>query len=146
MMDSHESGIFKDEFTVAQSEIDGNGHVNNVVYVQWMQDVAIRHGKALSSEHGLGGDIGVWVARSHFIEYLRPAFAGDHVQASTWIANLSRVRARRRYQFMRLTDGVVLAKGETDWVFINPESGRPRSIPEEIKSAFIVVPDELHKA
>ena len=139
-------GVYCHEFTVSQSEIDSNGHVNNVVYVQWMQDVAIRHGKALSSEHGLGGDIGVWVSRSHFIEYLRPAFAGDQIQARTWIANLSRVRARRRYQFMRKSDGVVLAKGETDWVFINPESGRPRSIPEEIKAAFMLVPDELHKA
>ena len=145
-MELHTDGIFRHEFTVSETVIDTNGHVNNVVYVQWMQDVAIRHGKALSSEHGLGGDIGVWVARSHFIEYLRPAFAGDHVQARTWIADLSRVRARRRYQFARLADGVILAKGETDWVFINPESGRPRSIPEEIKSAFIVVPDELHKA
>ena len=145
-MELHTDGIFRHEFTVTQSEIDGNGHVNNVVYVQWMQDVAIQHAAACVSESILREVGGAWVARSHFIEYLRPAFAGDQIQARTWIADLSRVRARRRYQFMRLADGVVLAKGETDWVFITATSGRPRSIPDEIKSAFIVVPDELQKA
>ena len=141
MENSQSDGIFRHEFTVPEAVIDGNGHVNNVAYVQWMQDVAVRHAKALSSEYGMGGDIGIWVARSHFIEYLRPAFAGDNVQAQTWIADLRRVRARRRYQFVRLSDGVVLAKGETDWVFINAKTGRPQSIPEEIKAAFTLVPD-----
>ncbi len=142
MTDSHESGIFNDEFTVPEAVIDGNGHVNNVAYVQWMQDVAIRHATALTRAGEIGDKIGTWVARSHYIEYLRPAFAGDRVQASTWIADLRRVRARRRYEFVRQSDGVMLAKGETDWVFIDATTGRPQSIPEEIKSAFTLVPDQ----
>ena len=88
-------------------------------------------------------DIGAsWVVRSHHIEYLRPAFADDRIEASTWIVNFSRVRSLRRYKFVRPSDGVVLARGETDWVFINAETGRPCSIPEEIKAAFTLVPDE----
>jgi len=141
-MELHVDGIFRYEFTVPESAIDGNGHVNNVAYVQWMQDVAVRHATASSSADGMGGGAGIWVARSHYIEYLRPAFAGDRVQANTWIADLRRVRARRRYRFVRPFDGAVLAQGETDWVFINPATGRPRSIPDEIRQAFAVVPDE----
>lgn len=133
-------GVFVHEFFVSASAIDENGHVNNVQYVQWMQDVAVRHVTASSSVDGMGGEAGIWVARSHSIEYLRPAFAGDRIQASTWIADLRRVRARRRYRFVRRSDGAVLAEGETDWVFVNPATGRPRSIPEEIKAAFSVAP------
>ena len=140
-MKSHEEGIYRYEFTVSSDVIDGNGHVNNVAYVQWMQDMAVRHASALISESVLREISGALVARSHHIEYLRPSFAGDNVEARTWIAALSRVRARRRYEFWRQSDGVVLAKAETDWVFIDPATGRPRSIPEEIKAAFTVVPD-----
>ena len=140
-MNSLEAGIFRYEFTVPEAVIDVNGHVNNVAYVQWMQDVAIQHAAALVSESVLREIGGAWVARSHHIEYLRPTFAGDDIEARTWIADLRRVRAHRRYQFVRLSDGVVLAKGETDWVFIDTDTGLPRSIPEEIKAAFPLVPD-----
>jgi len=135
-------GVYQDEFTVPEAVIDTNGHANNVAYVRWMIDVAIKHSRASGSyelmhEHG-----GSWVVRSHHIEYLRPALLDDRIEASTWIVNFSRVRSLRRYQFVRVSDGAVLAKGETDWVFIDATSGRPRSIPEEIKAAFTIVPDE----
>jgi acyl-CoA thioester hydrolase len=133
--------IYRSEFTVPETAIDGNGHVNNVAYVQWMQDIAIAHFAATGGAdlmHDVGG---TWVARSHHIEYLAPAFAGDRVEAATWIATLRRVRSMRRYAFTRVSDGKILARGETDWVFVNAESGRPSSIPEEIKRAFTLVPD-----
>jgi len=129
------------EFVVSDAVIDENGHVNNVVYVQWMQDIAIAHFAATGGAdlmHDLGG---TWVARSHHIEYPAPAFAGDCIEATTWIASLRRVRSVRRYAFTRLSDGVLLAKGETEWVYVNAETGRPSSIPEAIKRAFTLVPD-----
>jgi acyl-CoA thioester hydrolase len=92
-------GVYRDEFTVPTTDIDENGHVNNVSYVQWMQDVAIRH-FAVSGGEGPMQDAGaMWVARSHHIEYLRPGFTGDCVQACTWIASFSRVRSVRRYKY-----------------------------------------------
>ena len=133
--------IYRDEFTVPETAIDGNGHVNNVAYVQWMQDIAIAHFTATGGAdlmHDLGG---TWVARSHHIEYLRPAFAGDRIEASTWVANLRRVRSLRRYEFTRVSDGKTLARGETDWVFVDAVSGRPCTIPEEIRRVFTLVPD-----
>jgi len=135
-------GVYQDEFNVPAEAIDANGHANNVAYLRWMIDVAVKHFHASGcapTMHDIGAS---WVVRSHHIEYLRPAFADDRIQASTWVVSFSRVRSLRRYKFVRLSDGVVLAKGETDWVFVNAASGRPRSIPEEIKSAFTLVPDE----
>jgi len=131
-----DDAIYRSEFTVPQDAIDGNGHVNNVAYVQWMQDVAIAHFAAIGGAdrmHDLGG---TWVARSHHIEYLAPAFSGDRVEAATWIATLRRVRSMRRYAFTRVSDGILLAKGETEWVYVDTETGRPSSIPEAIKRAF----------
>jgi acyl-CoA thioester hydrolase len=134
-------GIYRREFTVPEHVIDRQGHVNNVAYVQWMQDVAIAHFAAVGGVdlmHDVGG---TWVARSHHIEYLAPAFAGDRVAATTWVASLLRVRSLRRYAFKRVSDGKTLARGETDWVFVSAESGRPSSIPKAIKGAFTLVPD-----
>ncbi len=136
------AGVYQDEFNVPEEAIDGNRHVNNVAYLRWMIDVAVRHFRASGSAdtmHEVGAS---WVVRSHHIEYLRPAFAGDRIQASTWIVNFSRVRSLRRYKFVRLSDGALVARGETDWVFVDAKSGRPRSIPEGIKLAFTLVPDE----
>ena len=133
-------GVYRNEFTVPEDVIDRQGHVNNVAYVQWMQDIAVQHFMTTGGVDAMHEVGGMWVARSHHIEYLTPAFAGDRVEATTWVASLRRVRSLRRYQFKRLSDGKTLARGETDWVFVNAETGRPSSIPEAIKQAFTLVP------
>jgi len=139
--DTAGQGIYRDEFTVSEDVIDGNGHVNNVTYVQWMQDVAIAHFAAVSGVDLMRDLDGAWVARSHHIEYLSPAFAGDRIEASTWIVSFRRVRSVRRYAFTRVSDGKTLARGETEWVFVNAESGRPTAIPETIRQIFTLVPE-----
>lgn len=131
--------IFRDEFLVPPGAIDANGHVNNVVFVQWMQDVAIRHFEAAGCAEAMRQAGATWVVRSHTIEYLAPAFAGDRLQVSTWVVDFSRVRSLRRYQFARASDGRRLVRGETDWVLVNAATGRPCSIPETIRRAFALV-------
>ncbi|MEX0322266.1 MAG: acyl-CoA thioesterase [Puniceicoccaceae bacterium] len=124
------------EFTVPEDAIDANGHVNNVVYVQWMQDLAIKHWYHIGGadiDHAAGC---TWVARSHHIEYLRPAFKGDRIIAKTWIATAGKVRSMRRYNFRRAGEDKLLAQGETDWVFIDVSSGRPKPIPAYVRDNF----------
>ncbi len=138
---AREEAIYREEIVVPNDVIDGNGHVNNVAFVQWMQDVAVRHFAAIGGidlMHAVGG---TWVVRSHRIEYLRPAFADERIEARTWVADCRRVRSVRRYEFKRVSDGKILAKGETDWVFVNAETGRPSRIPEEIRRVFELAPD-----
>jgi acyl-CoA thioester hydrolase len=77
-----------------------------------------------------------WVVRSHLIEYLSPAFVGDEIEVRTWVANIRRVRSLRRYEFIRKADGKLLVKGETDWVFVDAETGRPLGIPDEVARLF----------
>ena len=133
--------VFRLELVVSPSVVDGNRHVNNVVYVQWMQDVALKHSAATGCTRLTAAAGATWVARMHRIEYLRPAFAGDTLAILTWVADFRKVRSLRRYQFIRTTDKKVIAQGETDWVFVDAETGRPRGIPKEIAAAFVLVPD-----
>ena len=130
------TGVYRHQFIVPESAVDQNGHVNNVVYVQWMQDVAILHYEAAGGSQAMQDAGATWVARSHHIEYLKPLYAGEDVIALTWVENLRRVRSLRRYQFLRQSDNVLLARGETDWVFIDIASGRPRMILEDIISKW----------
>ena len=134
--DSRVSAIFRTEFTVPPQVIDGNGHVNNVAFVQWMQDVAVRHFESVGGAELMRQAGAIWVARSHQIEYLAPAFAGEPLVAQTWVASFGRVRSLRRYEFLRARDGRLLVRGETDWVLVNAATGRPCAIPESIHQAF----------
>jgi acyl-CoA thioester hydrolase len=127
--------------TIPADSIDGNGHVNNVSYVRWMQEAAIRHFEALGGTPLMLEAGATWVVRSHKIEYLSPAFAGEEVEVHTWIANARRVRSLRKYEFVRPSDGRVLVKGETEWVYVDARDGHPVTIPQHIVKLFQLVQD-----
>jgi acyl-CoA thioester hydrolase len=129
------SPIYVKLFTIPKTAIDENGHVNNVVYVQWMQDVAVEHYASIDGIQAQGADA-TWVVRSHKVEYLLPAYAGEEVEIRTWVENIQRVRSLRKYEFVRKADGKTLVKGETDWVFVDVKSGRPLAIPQEVADVF----------
>ena len=134
--------IFRHTFTVPADAIDVQGHTNNVEYVRWMQEVAVRH----SAEQGwpmerYAREKTGWVVRSHSIEYLLPSRAGEELTVLTWVAGFRSRSSPRRYLFWRASDRQVLARAETLWVFVDAGTGRPRAIPEELSSAFEIVPD-----
>jgi acyl-CoA thioester hydrolase len=131
--------IFSKRFEVPADAIDRQGHVNNLAYVTWMQDVAIEHSAAVGWPMDRYAAIGAgWVVRSHFVEYLRPAFAGDH----TWVPEFTHRSTPRRYLFVREGDNRLLARAETRWVFIDLTTGRRRDLPDELIGAFETVPDD----
>ena len=135
--------IFNFQMTIPADAIDENGHVNNVAYVQWMQDVATMHSDAQGCTREFYRQFNSsWVVRSHRIEYLRPAFVGDEIIIQTWVCNLKRTRSLRRYHFLSARDNSILARAETDWVYINTETGRPRSIDREVAEAFELATSE----
>ena len=141
-----DDAIFRHVITVPETAIDPNRHVNNVVFVQWMQDTAIKHFESIVSLRSLKEANLAWVVRTHQIEYFSPAFAGEQIQISTWIVNFSRVRSLRRYRFDRASDGKLLVRGETDWVMVNRTTGRPASIPDDVRNAFKLHDDTQQSA
>jgi len=129
------SSIYTKTILIPQSAIDENGHVNNVAYVQWMQDIAVEHYTSIGGVEAQGPDA-TWVVREHRIEYLLPAFADEEIEIRTWIENIRRVRSLRKYEFARKVDGKILVKGETDWVFMDAKTGSPRAVPEQVTKIF----------
>lgn len=134
--------IYTTTIDVAADAIDANRHVNNTAYLRWMQDVAVEHSAALGWPLRRYFEAGAtWVVRSHFVEYLRPAFEGDDLRLATWVSDLDEPRSTRRYVFWRDGDPRPVARAETLWVFVDLETGRPRGIPAEVASAFSLQPD-----
>jgi acyl-CoA thioester hydrolase len=135
--------IYSKRFAVPSSAIDRQGHVNNLAYVAWMQDVAIEHSAAVGWPMDRYLTLGAgWVVRSHFVEYLRPAFAGEGLAVHTWLPEFTQRSTPRRYLFVREHDRQLLARAETRWVFVDLATGRRRTLPEELLAAFEVVSDE----
>ena len=134
------SSVYSKTITIPSHAIDENGHVNNVTYVQWMQDIAVEHYSSIGGIKAQGPD-STWVVREHRIEYLLPAFSDEIIEIRTWVENIRRVRSLRKYEFVRRSDGKVLVKGETDWVFINAKTGEPKAVPIEVVKVFEITRD-----
>jgi acyl-CoA thioester hydrolase len=138
-----QAGIFSKQFEVPGDAIDLQGHASNLAYVGWMQEVAIEHSAAAGWPMRRYLELGVgWVVRSHFIEYLRPAFAGERLSAHTWVPRFDQRSTPRRYLFVREPDRQIVAQAETQWVFVDLTTGRRRPLPAELLNAFEPVADD----
>ena len=134
--------IYQYKLTVPDDALDVNGHVNNIEYIRWMQLAAVLHSDIQGCTKATI-DIGAtWVVRTHYIEYLRPAFAGENIIVLTWVSNFRRVQSLRRYRIIRIGDNAILVEGETDWVFVDAKTGRLRSIPKDVILKFEVLPKD----
>lgn len=135
--------ILVESFTIVPESIDMNGHVNNQEYVRWMQDIATAHSHEQGWTVARYLDSGTtWVIRSHYIEYIRPAFLGDDLMVATWVAGIGAQTSPRKYRFVRVRDGKTVVEAETLWVYCDATSGRPLAITPEVRDAFPVVSDE----
>lgn len=135
--------IFEQTFTVTPEQIDGQEHVNNLVYMHWIVDSATAHSRAQGwpdsryIEEGVG-----WVVRSHQIEYLKAAFEGDRLLLRTWISELKRVTSKRRYEIYRINDDgeqEKLIQAETNWAFVDRQTGKPTRVHPDFVNSFEVV-------
>lgn len=135
--------LYSKRFAVPAEVIDQQGHVSNLAYVAWMQDVAIEHSAAAGWPMDRYLAIGAgWVVRSHFIEYLRPVFADERLAVHTWVPRFDQRATPRKYLFVREHDGRLVAEAETKWVFVDLTTGRRCSLPPELLNAFEALPDE----
>ncbi len=128
---------------VPEAAVDAHGHANNLEYLRWMVDAAVQHSAAQGWPAERYLELGQsWFVRSHTIEYLRPADAGERVAIVTWVAGTDERSSPRRYWCVRMRDRRVLAKAETVWIWVDLHTGRARPIPERVRQAFEVVTDE----
>lgn len=135
--------IYTRSIAVTSAVIDANGHVNNLEYLRWMQEVATAHSVAQGwpVDRYLANGLSCFV-RSHFIEYQSPAFQGDTLSVHTWVKGMGSRSSPRRYLFWREDDGKAIARAETLWVFVDVRTGRPHRVPPELREAFPVIPSD----
>ena len=127
--------IFTQQITAPASAIDELGHVNNAVWVQWIQDVAVEHWRTVAD---LAHEAAyVWVIVRHEIDYLRPAFAGDVVTARTWVGEAPKGARFDRHMEFTGEDGKVRVRARTYWAIIDKASGRPIRVPPEVVAPFL---------
>ena len=117
--------------TVRPGDIDELGHVNNVVYLRWVQDAAVAHWRALTTpaqQQGLA-----WVVVRHEIDYKRQAREGERLIARTWVGPASRSTFERHTEIIRAEDRKLVVRARTVWVPVDPGTGRPTSVPSDIR-------------
>lgn len=131
------SQIFELALTVEAKHIDALGHVNNVVYVQWMQDVATAHieqlGLGLSEYLALKHAM---VAVEHQMQYRKAAFEGDQLILRTWLSDLNALYSFREYAFYRPADESLLFTAKTKWACVEIATGRPKRMSPTFTQAY----------
>jgi acyl-CoA thioester hydrolase len=126
--------VFRLDFEPAPADIDENGHVNNVVYLRWAQDMGVAHWRSLAPPDALVQ--WAWVALRHEIDYRRELKLGETAQGRTWVAEAA--NGPRFDRFIRLDHpaGGMCAQVHTTWVLIEQATGRPRRVPDWITEMF----------
>jgi acyl-CoA thioester hydrolase len=130
---------FEIDVVIHPGDVDGMGHVNNIVYVRWVQEVALAHWVAVAPAEAQAAM--TWVVLRHEIDYLRAALPGDAVRARTWIGQAQAIRYERHTEIAR-ADGTVLARGRTLWCPVDLATGRPKRVPPEVRAAFSTAVEE----
>lgn len=133
-------GVYEHRHDVAPEEIDELDHVHNLHYLAWALTAARAHSSAVGWPLARYLELGrAWVVRSHAIEYLRPARRGDAVVVRTWVTEMGKVHSRRKYEIVRPADATVLARAETQWVFVDLATQSLGRVPDELRAAFPIV-------
>ena len=128
-------------------DIDGQNHVNNTVYLRWVQDVATAHWKSLASAEAQNA-IG-WIVLRHEIDYRSAATLGDEIVLRTWVGEASRLKFERFTEIRRKirlretgyggqVDTELLAQARTLWVPIDSRTGKPTRVSAEVREKFSV--------
>jgi acyl-CoA thioester hydrolase len=134
---SEPSSVHLHRLVAATDDIDELGHVSNVVYVRWILTAALGHSSAVGWGPEQYRDLGAtFVVRRHEIDYLLPVFAGDAIELETRVEWWKGASSLRRTSIRRASDGAEVARGATLWAFVDMRAGRPRRIPESVRTAF----------
>ena len=126
--------IFELPITVLASDIDQLGHVNNVTYLRWVQDVAVAHWQAAAPAADQARLL--WVVVRHEIDYRRPAFLKDQILARTWVGAAAGRRFERHTELLRAADRQLLARARTVWCPLDKQTGKLTAVSPEVRARF----------
>lgn len=121
--------------TAVAADIDALGHVNNTVYLRWVQDIAIAHWSKLATDQ-MQQEI-VWMVLRHEIDYKAAAKEGDNLILKTWIGTAEGLRFDRHTEILNV-DRKLLVQAKTVWCPIDPQTGRPKKVSPDVRRMFSV--------
>jgi acyl-CoA thioester hydrolase len=130
-----DQAAFELALEIQPADIDQLGHVNNVVYLRWVQEAAVAHWNALAP--GADRDRLRWIVLRHEIDYKQAAHLGEAIVARTWVGAASRLRFERHTE-LRAADRALLAKALTIWCPIDVQTGRPAVVSADLRALFSV--------
>jgi acyl-CoA thioester hydrolase len=130
------SARFEMVIPVLPGDIDEQNHVNNTVYLRWVQDIATAHWRAVASPKAQKS-IG-WVVLRHEIDYKGPATLGDEVVLSTWVGQATRLTFERFTEIRRKSDARLLSQARTLWCPIDAQTGRPVRVSADVRAQFSI--------
>ena len=122
--------------SVRPEDIDEMDHVNNAVYLRWVQEVAIAHWRAAATD-AMQADT-LWVVIRHEVDYKNPALRGDELLVETWVGGATRVTFERHTEIFRAIDRQLLAKARTLWCPIDTQTRRPKRVDAAIRAQFSI--------
>lgn len=120
---------------VQPEDIDQLNHVNNVVYVQWIQDAAVNHWNSVAPDEIKKSF--VWVIVRHEIDYRQSAKLNDELLIKTWVLNAQGVSSVRQVQIFRKEDMKLLVESKTTWCMVDVNTQRPARITPEVRNLFL---------
>ena len=127
--------------TVAPTAIDSYGHVNNTVYIGWLEQCAWAHSAAVGFPEEVCVEMARGMAvRTINVDYLDACFEGDRVLIGNWLIANNKLRATRRFQLINETRERVVMRGEIRYVCMNLDTGRPTRMPPEFVEAYAISP------
>ena len=126
---------FEKRITATEQDIDELGHVNNAVWVRWIQDMATAHWYAVAPPEYV--DRYIWVVARHEIDYLRAVLPGETVTGRTWVAEAPRGARFDRHMEFTGADGKVRVRAKTTWAIVDKATGRPLRVPPEVAAPFL---------
>jgi acyl-CoA thioester hydrolase len=126
--------IFEMTVSVGAADIDEQNHVNNTVYLRWVQEIAVAHWRAIASPEAQRAIR--WVVLRHEIDYKAPASLGDEVTLRTWVGRAAGLKFERLTEVRRRHDSQLLSQGRTVWVPIDVTTGKPTRVPADVRAQF----------
>jgi acyl-CoA thioester hydrolase len=130
------SAAFEMIVSVLPEDIDQQNHVNNTVYLRWVQEVATAHWRAVATADARE-NIG-WVVLRHEIDYKTPACLGDEIVLRTWVGKSTRLTFERFTEIRRSGDDQLLSNARTLWCPIDAQTARPTRVPAEVREQFSI--------
>lgn len=118
------------EKKVSTTDLDALAHVNNVVYLQWVQEAAQAHWEHLIAPQSKA--FGRWVVRSHHITYKQPAHLGDNLQIETYVTHTRGMLSERVVEIYKKEPRTLLAQCRTQWCYLDPQTLKPTAIPKTV--------------